>query len=264
MKIRPLAAVALLALAAPLAAQEFSGLPEPISPDRPDFTEGSGLVAPGHLQVEGGYTYARTGSAKGSSLGELLVRYGVDDRWEARFGLNSYDWINTGIPGEKRISGFEDPFLEVKVRLNDADSNFRAPSVPAMALLLQTTIPVGSRNLTSDEWQPAAILAMDWDFTDRFSLGGNVGGAYAADGNERFNQLFLSLSAGYSIDDRLSAFLEGYGFNRESADGSSTHYLDTGLSYTVSNDLALDVRVGAGLDDPHPNWYAGLGASIRF
>src|SRR5205085_6182174 len=124
--------------------------------------------------------------------------------------------------------------------LNEGDSNLRAPSVPAMALLLQTTLPVGSRNLTSDEWQPVAILAMDWDFTDRFSLGGNVGGAYAADGDERFNQLFLSLSAGYSINDKLNAFLEGYGFNRESADGSSTHYLDTGVSWLVSNDLALD------------------------
>jgi len=264
MKIRPFVAVGLLVFAAPLSAQNFSGLPEPISPDRPDFTEGAGLMAPGHLQIEGGYTYARTGSAKGSALGELLVRYGVDDRWEARFGLGSYDWIDTGVPGEKRISGYEDPFLEVKIRLNEADSNLRAPSVPAMALLLQTTIPVGSRDLTSDEWQPAAILAADWDFTDRFSLGGNVGVAYAADGDERFDQLFLSLSAAFSINDRLSAFLEGYGFNKESVDGSSTQYVDTGLSWLVSNDLALDVRVGAGLDDPHPNWYAGLGASIRF
>jgi hypothetical protein len=264
MKIRPLVAVALLALAAPLAAQDFSGLPETINPDRPDFTEGPALVAPGHLQVEGGYTYSRTGSAKESSLGELLVRYGVDDRWEARLGLNSYDWIDTGVPGGKRISGFEDPFLEIKVRLNEAASDRRSPSVPALALLLQTTVPVGSRDLTSDVWQPTAILAFDWDFTDRLSLGGNVGGSYAADGSERFNQLFLSLSAGFSINDRLGAFLEGYGFNRESAGGSSTHYLDTGLSCVVSKDLALDVRVGAGLDDPHPNWYAGLGASVRF
>ena len=40
MKISQLAAVALLALAVPLAAEEASGGPEPISPDRPDFTNG--------------------------------------------------------------------------------------------------------------------------------------------------------------------------------------------------------------------------------
>src|SRR3954454_10666802 len=116
MRIR-LAAAALLAFAVPLAAQDFSGLKEPINPDRPDFTDGPLLVAPGHLQIEGGYTYARAGSEKGRSLGELLLRYAFDDRWEARLGLNSYDWIDSGVPGERRISGFEDPFVEGKVRL---------------------------------------------------------------------------------------------------------------------------------------------------
>src|SRR5947209_17780543 len=114
--------------AAPLAAQ-CSGLEEPINPDRPDFTNGPSLVAPGHLQLETGYTYARTGSERSISLGEVLLRYARDDRWEARLGLNSYDWIDTGVPGERRISGFEDPFVEVKVRLNDAESKHRGPGV---------------------------------------------------------------------------------------------------------------------------------------
>jgi hypothetical protein len=51
---------------------------------------------------------------------------------------------------------------------------------------------------------------------------------------------------------------------RPSADGSATHYADAGLTWLASNDLALDVHAGAGLDRPHPNWFAGLGASVRF
>jgi len=113
MKIRQLAVLALLALASPLAAEEASGTPEPINPDRPDFTNGPSLVIPHHLQLETGYTYTRTGSEKAQSLGEILLRYALDDRWEARLGLNSYDWIDSGVPGEKRISGFEDPCVEV-------------------------------------------------------------------------------------------------------------------------------------------------------
>ena len=137
MKICQLAAVALLALAAPLAAEDFSGVQEPINPDRPDFTDGPLLVVPHHLQLETGYTYARTGSERASSLGEILLRYALDDRWEARLGLNSYDWIDSGVPGEKRISGAEDPFVEVKIRLNDAEGKHRAPGVPALGLLVQ-------------------------------------------------------------------------------------------------------------------------------
>jgi hypothetical protein len=264
MRIRPLAAVALLALAAPLAAQDFSGLKEPIGPDRPSFTNGPLLVAPGHLQVESGYTFTRTGPAEENRLGEILLRYAFDDRWEARLGLNSYDWIDSGVPGERRISGFEDPFVEVKIRLNDAEAEHRPHGVPAMGLLLQTTVPVGARALTADVWQPRGALALHWDLPANWTIESNLGYSRPADGGRRFDQLFASLSAGFQLADKVGGFLEGYVFSRESADGAATHYADAGLSYLVSKDLMLDVRVGAGLDQPRPNWFTGLGAAIRF
>jgi len=263
MRIRLSAAVALLALAAPLAAQDLSGRKEPINPDRPDFTDGPLLVTPGHLQIESGYTYTRTGSQKESSLGEVLLRYAFDDRWEARLGLNSYDWIDPGM-GERRVSGFEDPLVEVKIRLNDAEAEHRPHGVPAMGLLLNTTVPVGARALTADAWQPTATFALHWDLPAKWSLESNLGYTYAADGNQRFDQLFASASAGFTINEKWGGFLEGYVFSKESADGSATHYADAGLSYLLSNDLALDVRVGVGLDKPHPNWFVGVGASVRF
>ncbi|HEY0514584.1 MAG TPA: transporter [Thermoanaerobaculia bacterium] len=269
MRIRLLAAAATLLaitapLVAPLAAQDLSGLKEPISPDRPNFTNSPDTVAPGHFQLETGYTFTRKGPVKDSSLGELLLRYGLDERCEARLGLSSYHWTDTGVPGERRISGFQDPFVEVKVRLNDAEAERRAAGVPAMGLLVQTTIPVGARALTSDAWQPRATLAFLWNLTKSVSLGSNLGCAYLADSGERFTQCFASLSAGVQMNDKTNAFFEGLTFSKESARGSSTQYLDTGVSYSVSNDLQLDVRVGAGLNSPRPNWFTGLGASVRF
>src|SRR3954447_23328722 len=94
---------------APLVAQDFSGLPEPLNTDRPDFTEGTATVPAGHYQLEGGYTFTRQGTDDSQSLGELLLRIGVNDRVEARLGIGSYDWDDPGIPGEPRISGYEDP-----------------------------------------------------------------------------------------------------------------------------------------------------------
>jgi len=265
MKLRLLAAaIILLALAAPLGAQDLSGLKEPISPDRPNFTNSPDTVAPGHLQVESGYTFTRKGSLKDSSLGELLLRYGLDERCEARLGVGSYHWTDTGVSGERRISGFQDPYVEVKVRLNEAEAEHRAPGVPAMGLLVQTTIPVGAHALTSDAWQPRAALALYWELTKSLSLGSNLGCAYLADSGERFTQCFASLSAGVQMNDKVNAFFEGFTFSKESARGSSTQYLDTGLAYSISNDLQLDIRVGAGLNSPHPNWFTGLGGSIRF
>jgi hypothetical protein len=265
MKARHFAAAVLLTLAAPLGAQSFSGLEDPITPDRPSFTNGPLLVAPGHFQLETGYTYSRTGNEKASSLGEVLLRYGVNDRWEARLGLGSYDWIDSGVPGE-RISGFEDPFVQVKIRFNDADSKHRAAGVPAVGLLVETTIPVGARALTADVWQPSAALAFHWDLPANWTIESNLGYTDAADGSQRFDQLFASLSAGFQLSEAWGGYLEAYVFSKESADAnaSRTRYADAGLSYLVSKDLALDVRVGAGLAQPHPNWFTGLGASVRF
>lgn len=263
MRIRPFAAIALLALAAPLAAQDFSSLKDPINPDRPDFTNGPSLVTPGHLQIETGYTYTRMGEASAQTLGEVLLRYAFDDRWEARLGLNSYEWIDPGM-GERRLSGFQDPFVEVKIRLNDEAAEHRPPGMPALGLLVQTTIPVGARALTADVWQPRAALALHWDLPANWSLESNLGGARLADGAERFDQLFASLSAGFQLNEKVGGFLEGYAFSRESAGGDATEYADVGLSYLISNDLQLDVRVGTGIAQPHPNWFTGLGASVRF
>jgi Putative MetA-pathway of phenol degradation len=262
MRIRLFTAVALLALAAPLAAQD-SGLKDPINPDRPDFTNGPSLVAPGHLQIETGFTYTRLGEQSARTLGEVLMRYAFDDRWEARLGLNSYEWLDPGM-GERRLSGFQDPFAEVKVRLNDEDAKQRPPGVPAMGLLLQTTIPVGARALTADVWQPRAALALHWDLPANWSLESNLGGARLADGDQRFDQFFASLSAGFQLNEKVGGFLEGYAFSKESADGDAAEYADVGLAYLLSNDLQLDVRVGAGLAQPHPSWFTGLGLSVRF
>jgi hypothetical protein len=244
--------------AVPLAAQDFSGLPEALDTDRPDFTEGTSTVPAGHYQLEGGYTFTRQGTDESQSLGELLLRIGVNERIEARLGIGSYDWDDPGVRGERRISGYEDPVLGLKLRLAPDEARTQ------LALLLNTTVPVGSEGFTADDWQPEGKLALSRDFTDRFSLASMLVYTYASDGGERFSQFAASVSAAFSLTDRWGSYLEAYGFSKESVDGSSTTYLDTGLSYLLSKDVQFDVRVGAGLDSPHPNWYAGLGAAVRF
>jgi outer membrane putative beta-barrel porin/alpha-amylase len=263
MKRSAFALLGLLA-AAPLAAQDLSGLPEPLVTDRPDFTESTSTVPPGHFQVEGGATFTRLGDEESQSLGEILLRVGAGERWEARLGIGSFSRIDPGLPGTDTISGFEDAYAGLKVRLTEDDPDLLPPGHPAIALLLATTVPVGDDELTSDEWQPEAKLALSWDLTPRLSLASNLNYAYPADGPDRFHQLAASLTAGLSLTDRVGLYLEGFGFSKESADGSSTSYVNSGLTFLLSNDLQLDVRAGAGLDDPHPNWFAGLGAAVRF
>jgi Putative MetA-pathway of phenol degradation len=259
-----LAVICLLVIAAPVAAQDFSGIAEPLVGDRPDFTESTSVVPRGHVQVESGFTFSRVEEEEAQSLGEVLVRVGVGERVEARIGAGSYNRIDTGVSGADRIAGFEDPSLGMKLGLTPEDPDLLPPGRPMMALILATSIPVGDDELTADEWVPEAKLAFSWDLTDRVSLSSNVNWAYAVDGGDRFHQLSATLSSGISLTDRLGAFVEYFGFTEETDGGPDTHYLDGGVTFGISNDLQLDARIGFGLNDPSPEWFAGVGAIVRF
>lgn len=240
--------------AAPLAAQEMSS-------DRPDFTEGTATLSPGQVQVEGGTTWEESGDEDILTVGELLVRIGVGETLEARIGVGS--WARLDLPGHERLEGYEDPELSLKIRLTDPAGD-RPPGLPAVALLLATTVPVGGEELTADTWQPTLLFAFDWELTDRLSIGSNVGYSYAGDEDEQFSQGFASVVAGIAATDRLSVFLEGYGFTREEPGGDATQYVDTGVAFAVTDDLQLDARIGFGLNDPSPERLVGVGASVRF
>lgn len=253
--------VVILALgqAMPALAQDgWSGLEDSLSADRPDFTEGTGIIPRGHVQVEGGTTLTRVEDVDIHTLGELLVRFGIGERSEGRIGLGSYTRIDDGL---QEISGFEDPTVELKIRFTE-EAGELAPGQPAVALILGTTVPAGDQELTSDEWAPAAVFAFGWDL-DRFSVGANLGGSYEA-GDDRFVQAFGSLTGGFSVTDRLGTYLEWYGFSEEAKDGPSTHYVNGGISFLINDDLIVDARIGTGLNDADPDWFAGVGGAIRF
>jgi hypothetical protein len=242
-----------------LALEGWSGLEDSIQADRPDFTEGTGLIPPGHVQVEGGTTLARVEDVDATTLGELLVRFGIGERSEGRVILGSYSRIDNDFSD---VSGFEDPALELKIRFTE-DAGELAPGQPAVALVLGTSVPVGDKELTGDEWVPAAVVAFDWDL-GRFGVGANVGGSYETGDGDRFTQAFASLTGGFSVTDRLGTYVEWYGFSKEEMDGPSTNHVNGGISFLINDDLIVDARIGTGLNDADPDWYAGVGGAVRW
>lgn len=249
---------ALTALAGTSAgAQDLSGLDEPLVGDRPDFTESPDTIPRGHFQVETGFTFQRVDQDEALSLGEVLVRIGGGERWEARIDAGSYLRVDT--PGGE-LRGFADPGIGLKVKLNEGDATGR----PSAAVLLGTSVPAGDEELTSDAWEPEAILALSWTLTRRLSLASNLGLALPEGDDGRFEQLSASVAAGFALTDRAGLFFEAFGFSEENEGGEGTVYLDAGATWLLSNDIQFDVRVGTGLNDPSPEWFAGAGAIVRW
>jgi hypothetical protein len=90
-----------------------------------------------------------------------------------------------------------------------------------------------------------------------------VGWAYLDSEGSGFHQAVASLVTSYSISDPLTTYLEWYGFLPENRGGGTNHYVNGGLAWGLTPNVQLDWRIGAGLQEPSPNWYTGAGLSFR-
>ena len=236
--------------------------------DRPDFTESPLTVAPGRVQLEGGYTFSRLESERSHTVGELLARIGVVDRLEFRLGLNSFvfrsepDAVDSLPSGRNRsVRGLEDVTLGLKVEVLRPPPSM--PGLPQLGILAGTTIPTGHSEIGSSGLQPGAILAAGWDLTEWLSAGMNVGYAYPEDENSRFDELSGSLALGFGLTKRLGAFAEWYGIYPLPSDREAANNADAGFTYLLSPGFQLDARLGVGLGGPQPNFFIGAGAAWR-
>ncbi|MEJ7811115.1 MAG: transporter [Gemmatimonadaceae bacterium] len=232
--------------------------PAPIVTDRPDFTESAEVVPSGMVQVEGGYTFAKSGRAREHTAGELLVRIPVSAGVEVRAEPGSY--VVSEAAGE-RTSGIDGATVGAKVMLARADSA-RAAS-PSLALVLGVTLPTGAREYRERKLQPAATLLAAWQLSERLSLGSNAGVSYASDGGSRFTQLYGSATVGYTLSERVGSYLEYFAFNREAARAPYSGYANGGLTFRLSDDTQLDARAGRGLDG-RSRYFLGAGLSRRW
>ena len=227
--------------------------------DRPDFTESASVPGAGRVQVEGGWTVEGEDDARAHSLGELLVRIGLGDRFEAR--IEPVTWISADDGAGGEVSGLDDAGIGFKGMLFDA----APPGRPAAAILVGTSLPTGDEEIGEEGWQPEARLALGWDLSELWSLGANAGWGRPQEGGERFDQALASVALGRSLGSRLGAFLELYGLAPASADGDAdAAWLDGGLTLGLGPDAQLDVREGAGLTEAASDWLFGLGFARRW
>lgn len=233
---------------------------EPLVSDRPDFTESAETITPGRIQYEGGYTLYSVDigmiEVRGHGFGEVLMRIGAGEDWEVRVGLNSVGRVT--VDGEEVASGLEDSYLGAKYKLREQDG-----SIPTTALLFGTTVPTGSEDFSVDRPQPDATLAMAWDLTDRFSLGSNLGLAYAYEEGHHYEQAWGTVSLGMAVSDAFGLYLEWFGFTQEVRDGPGTAYLDGGLTFLLTEDVQFDVRYGRAVGSEDEEYFLGAGVVVR-
>ena len=234
---------------------------EPLISDRPDFTESTATMKRGEVQLEGGDTFERTSSVKTNTIGELLLRIGLASRAELRLEPGSYTTV-TSPDGD--ASGWADAALGTKLRLY-VPPNENPSIVPAVSLIVLTSVPTGSLEFRETKLQPEAKLASEWTLSDRIGLATNLNVSRPRDDeNGRYTVFDWSVSFGFDLTSRLGAYTEVYGFAPQLAAVGHSRYGNTGFTFSLTPDYQLDLRGGMGFNGVQPDYFVGVGLVHRW
>jgi hypothetical protein len=259
----------LIAAGSPLLAQTPSlppGVPDipELVTDRPDFTESSQVVGSGVLQLESGMTFERDRAAdvrNGMFSTPQLLRIGVSRRLELRLasdGLLSES--ATFATRHQHTTGGADTEIGLKYTLTKTPLNGFD-----FALIAAVSLPTGADGLSSGGYDPGVKFTWAHDLPRGFGLSGNVNFASITvgddiDGDDREFERSISVSLGHGLGEQWGAYWETYGF--VSGDGCACTF-NTGVTRALGRHMQVDVAVGRGLTSSAPDWFAGVGFSIR-
>lgn len=258
------------ALANPATAQDSETDHGPIVTDRPDFTESTEAVPTGMLQLEAGYTFTYDDPGDGGArtqnhtMPEILLRVGLAEDVELRLAWAGYGFTREKFESDGRTDhdwtqGSADVSIGAKVKLFEQDG-WR----PHFGVIGELSMPSGSPSESSGDVDPAIKLLWAYDVTDTFAVAGNINLAVPTEDGHRFVQAGSSLTGALALSDEIGAYVEYFGEYPASDGQDAAHYINGGFTYLVNNDLQLDIRAGAGLNEEADDFFFGVGFSWRF
>ncbi|CAM2009084.1 transporter [Acanthopleuribacter pedis] len=238
----------------------FQAPAEPaFSSDRPDQSDAPATVGAGYFQLEAGFqrTHYDTdfNDIDIDQVPVALLRIGISEDFELRLGYDGFIDIDAGRFDGNDGSG--DGHLGFKWRFHNGDSG-------QWALIGDTNLTVGDDDIVSDEIEPSLKLAYGGGLTDSISFGANFGvSTQDEDGDLETNGLY-SVVLGFSVSERVGAFVEVFGEIPASAEGRPRNSADAGLTFTITETFQWDVAVSAGISETAPDWAATTGFAYRF
>jgi Putative MetA-pathway of phenol degradation len=227
---------------------------DPIATDRPDQTECPFIVPKGYIQAENGLVYEKINQTNAVMVHpSTLWKYGISEKLEFR--------LITEIMSEHALNqtnsiGLTPITIGFKTKI--ADENGFMPLVSFIGHL-------GIPNWASSEFQtnyfaPSFRFTMQHTLSEKFTLAYNLGAEW--DGETPQTTFIYTLTSGYSITQKLGAYLEFYGFAPQKL--PADHRFDGGFTYLINPNIMVDVSGGFGLTENAPHYYFSLGFSYRF
>lgn len=221
--------------------------------DRPDQTECPFIVPKNYIQVEHGFTFENIDSKnKSLSYPTSLIKFGLHEKFEFRLIAE----VQTRKNDTLSQSGLAPITLGFKTNLCEERGIIPRTSV----ICHVTTAKAGSNIFHTRYLAPSFRFTMQNTISDRIVLAYNLGAEW--DGQSAMQTYIYTLTTGFSITDKLGAYIELYGFAPK--DFKAQHLCDGGLTYLINDDFILDLSASKGLTSNASDNYVSLGISYRF
>ncbi len=231
----PLILAALLVTQTAVAEEELT-----ISPDRPGFADGTGVVAPGHVQLELGARGDFDHHVTDVGAPSLLLRIGLTNLLEVRVVAPDVQIeIPHGEPRARVSSG--DASVGVKVG-GTLVGPLSMSAVPFLSL------PTGSDGGPARGIDGGVGLNFQLNATDAFAIGWNLNLGFTSlpDRDGRAFDLAAGIALGYQLTEAFGAFVESY--LQYTDGGEKLISAAGGLTYLVTRKIQLDLSGGGGLN----------------
>jgi hypothetical protein len=165
----------------------------------------------------------------------------------------------TFIENGTEVDGFRDLALGFKIQVFQ-QQGFR----PRLSFAGRFAIPTGDDDLSSDRFDPEFWTILTYALNERVGVFGNVVIAGPTSHEKRFVQVSSSLGLSATIRERVSGYIEYFGYYPVDVAAGSGHFSQTGVLYLFTYHIQLDARVGARLNHGTDDVFTGAGISWRF
>lgn len=246
---------------------ESEGYEDEIETDRDSFTPATTTAGDQRWIVEAAYSFIDNQSVpETNSFPELLVRRGIGDSLELRFGWN-YEIggagspisgnVSTDLGGSTELEEETQVLYGIKAALTD-----QSGWLPDSTILVQGYTPTSGEN--SDSHLSATYIFgwtgehnVVWDSAVRFSTSSLE--------EDHFDVWAPSTVLKVPVGERWKVHAEYFGiFSSGREEESSQNFFSPGVHYLINPNLEIGCRVGWGLNDQAPNFFSNAGFGWRY
>lgn len=257
------AAMIAAAIATTALGQEYREL----DADRDAFTPVTHTVERGHALVETAYTYIenRTGPAT-HSLPELLVRAGILDRVELRFGVNyeagSGGSVVTAVESGEGVGGGEftteaSLLYGLKAVVSEQDG-----WLPRSVGIVEAYTPTAGHVWATE---PAATYAFGWELDEGQRIDAGIRYVFAASEEGTFDKWMPSMVLRWPMSERLEVHAEWFGAWTDGLEDEKVRsFAGPGGHFVLFPGGELGYRCGWGLTEDAANFYSDVGFAMRY